>query len=189
MILSVTSNDKTDSRARAGAPVNQTAVSIFSAVGVVLTLGGLMVTEHNSLRSEINVLRADMTEGQTALRTDMMGGQAALRTDMMGGQAALRADMMGGQAALRADMMEGQAALRADMMEGQAALRAEMTAGDAALRAAIDGLRSDSREDQAALRAELVEIRSDISDIRVTMSDMGERVARIETTLNLPGPD
>ena len=134
MILSVTSTDKTDSRALAGAPVNQTAVSIFSAVGVVLTLGGLMVTEHNSLRSEINAVRADMTEGQ-------------------------------------------------------AALRAEMTAGDAALRAAIDGLRSDSREDQAALRAELVEIRSDISDIRVTMSDMGERVARIETTLILPRPD
>ena len=156
MILSVTSNDKTDSRARAGAPVNQTAVSIFSAVGVVLTLGGLMVTEHNSLRSEINALRVDMTEGQ---------------------------------AALRADMMEGQAALRAEMTAGDAALRAEMRAGDAALRAAIDGLRSDSREDQAALRAELVEIRSDISDIRVTMSDMGERVARIETTLNLPGPD
>ena len=167
MILSVTSNDKTDSRARAGAPVNQTAVSIFSAVGVVLTLGGLMVTEHNSLRSEINALRVDMTEGQ----------------------AALRADMMEGQAALRADMMEGQAALRAEMRAGDAALRAEMRAGDAALRAAIDGLRSDSREDQAALRAELVEIRSDISDIRVTMSDMGERVARIETTLNLPGPD
>ena len=167
MILSVTSNDKTDSRARAGAPVNQTAVSIFSAVGVVLTLGGLMVTEHNSLRSEINALRVDMTEGQ----------------------AALRADMMEGQAALRADMMEGQAALRAEMTAGDAALRAEMRAGDAALRAAIDGLRSDSREDQAALRAELVEIRSDISDIRVTMSDMGERVARIETTLNLPGPN
>ena len=145
MILSVTSNDKTDSRARAGAPVNQTAVSIFSAVGVVLTLGVLMVTEHNSLRSEINALRVDMTEGQ--------------------------------------------AALRADMMEGQAALRADMRAGDAALRAAIDGLRSDMREDQAALRAELVEIRGDISDIRVTMSDMGERVARIETTLILPGPD
>ena len=167
MILSVTSNDKTDSRARAGAPVNQTAVSIFSAVGVVLTLGVLMVTEHNSLRSEINALRVDMTEGQ----------------------AALRADMMEGQAALRADMMEGQAALRADMTAGDAALRADMRAGDAALRAAIDGLRSDMREDQAALRAELVEIRGDISDIRVTMSDMGERVARIETTLILPGPD
>ena len=167
MILSVTSNDKTDSGALAGAPMNQTAVSIFSAVGVVLTLGGLMVTEHNSLRSEINALRVDMTEGQ----------------------AALRADMTGGQAALRADMMEGHAALRAAMTEGQAALRAEMTAGDAALRASIDGLRSDMREDQTALRAELVEIRSDISNIRVSISDMGERVARIETTLDLPGPD
>ena len=178
MILSVTSNDKTDSRALAGAPVNQTAVSIFSAVGVVLTLGGLMVTEHNSLRSEINALRVDMTEGQAALRADMTEGQTALRADMTGGQAALRAEMTAGDAALRADMMEGQAALRAAMTEGQAALRAS-----------IDGLRSDMREDQAALRAELVEIRSDISDIRVTISDMGERVARIEITLDLPGPD
>ena len=38
--------------------MNQTAVSIFSAVGVVLALGGLMVTEHNALRAEINGLLA-----------------------------------------------------------------------------------------------------------------------------------
>ena len=122
MILSVTSNDKTDSGALAGAPMNQTAVSIFSAVGVVLTLGGLMVTEHNSLRSEINALRADMTEGQTALRADMTGGQAALRAAMTGGQAALRAEMTAGDAALRA-AIDG---LRSDSREDQAALRAEL---------------------------------------------------------------
>ena len=63
MILSMTSADKKESGAPPGATMNQTAVSIFSAVGVVLTLGGLMVTEHNSLRSEINALRADMIGG------------------------------------------------------------------------------------------------------------------------------
>ena len=105
MILSMTSADKKESGAPPGATMNQTAVSIFSAVGVVLTLGGLMVTEHNSLRTEIS------------------------------------------------------------------------------------GLRSDMREDQAALRAEMMEIRGDVNEISVILSDMGERVARIETRLDLPGPD
>ena len=123
MILSMTSIDKKDSGAPTGATMNQTAVSIFSAVGVVLTLGGLMVTEHNSLRGEINGLRTEMTEGQRALRGE------------------------------------------------------------------ISGLRDDMREDQAVLRAEVMEIRGDVNEIRVTLSDMGERVARIETRLDLPGPD
>ena len=123
MILSMTSADKKESGAPPGATMNQTAVSIFSAVGVVLTLGGLMVTEHNSLRGEINGLRTEMIEGQSALRTE------------------------------------------------------------------ISGLRDDMREDQAALRAEMIEIRGDVNEIRVILSDMGERVARIETRLDLPGPD
>ena len=105
MILSMTSFAKKDSGAPTGATMNQTAVSIFSAVGVVLALGGLMVTEHNALRGEIS------------------------------------------------------------------------------------GLRDDMREDQAVLRAEVMEIRGDVNEIRVTLSDMGERVARIETRLDLPGPD
>ena len=123
MILSMTSADKKESGAPPGATMNQAAVSIFSAVGVVLTLGGLMVTEHNSLRGEINGLRTEMIEGQSALRTE------------------------------------------------------------------ISGLRSDMREDQAALRAEMMEIRGDVNEISVILSDMGERVARIETRLDLPGPD
>ena len=134
MILSMTSADKKESGAPPGATMNQTAVSIFSAVGVVLTLGGLMVTEHNSLRGEINGLRTEMIEGQSSLRTEMIEGQGALRTE-------------------------------------------------------ISGLRSDMREDQAALRAEMMEIRGDVNEIRVILSDMGERVARIETRLDLPGPD
>lgn len=134
MILSMTSADKKESGAPPGATMNQTAVSIFSAVGVVLTLGGLMVTEHNSLRGEINGLRTEMIEGQNSLRTEMIEGQGALRTE-------------------------------------------------------ISGLRSDMREDQAALRAEMMEIRGDVNEIRVILSDMGERVARIETRLDLPGPD
>ena len=134
MILSMTSIDKKDSGAPTGATMNQTAVSIFSAVGVVLTLGGLMVTEHNSLRGEINGLRTEMTEGQSSLRTEMIEGQSSLRTE-------------------------------------------------------ISGLRDDMREDQAVLRAEVMEIRGDVNEIRVILSDMGERVARIETRLDLPGPD
>ena len=123
MILSMTSADKKESGAPPGATMNQTAVSVFSAVGVVLTLGGLMVTEHNSLRGEINGLRTEMIEGQSALRTE------------------------------------------------------------------ISGLRDDMREDQAALRAEMIESRGDVNEIRVILSDMGERVARIETRLDLSGPD
>ena len=145
MILSMTSADKKESGAPPGATMNQTAVSIFSAVGVVLTLGGLMVIEHNSLRGEINGLRTEMIEGQSSLRTEMIEGQSSLRTEMI---------------------------------EGQGALRTE-----------ISGLRSDMREDQAALRAEMMEIRGDVNEIRVILSDMGERVARIETRLDLPGPD
>ena len=64
------------------------------------------------------------------------------------------------------------------MIEGQSALRTE-----------ISGLRDDMREDQAALRAEMIEIRGDVNEIRVILSDMGERVARIETRLDLPAPD
>ena len=134
MILSMTSADKKESGAPPGATMNQTAVSIFSAVGVVLTLGGLMVTEHNSLRGEINGLRTEMIEGQSSLRTEMIEGQSSLRTE-------------------------------------------------------ISGLRDDMREDQAALRAEMIEIRGDVNEIRVILSDMGERVARIETRLDLPAPD
>ena len=178
MILSMTSADKKESGAPPGATMNQTAVSVFSAVGVVLTLGGLMVTEHNSLRGEINGLRTEMIEGQSSLRTEMIEGQSSLRTEMTEGQSALRREMTEGQSALRAAMIEGQNAFRAAMIEGQSALRTE-----------ISGLRDDMREDQAALRAEMIESRGDVNEIRVILSDMGERVARIETRLDLPGPD
>ena len=108
MILSMTSADKKESGAPPGATMNQTAVSIFSAVGVVLTLGGLMVTEHNSLRGEINGLRTKMIEGQSSLRAEMIEGQNAFRAAMIEGQGALRREMTEGQSEFRAAMIEGQ---------------------------------------------------------------------------------
>ena len=62
---------------------------------------------------------------------------------------------------LRTEMRDGQTSLRAEMREGHAALRTEM------------------RENHAMLHAELV-------DVRTSVAQLGERVARLEATLGIP---
>ena len=56
------------------------------------------------------------------------------------------------------------------------------------------GLRAEMRDSHASLRAEIAEVRTGIRDVRVEMRDMrtdigqlGERVARIEVRLGIPG--
>ena len=75
---------------------------------------------------------------------------------------------------LRTEMRDGQALLRAEMREGQEALRTEIREGHAALR-------TEMRENHAMLHAELV-------DVRTSVAQLGERVARLEATLGIaPG--
>ena len=78
-------------------------------------------------------------------------------------------------ASLRMEMRDGQTALRAEMREGQAALRTEMREGQTALR-------TELRENHAMLHAELV-------DVRTSVGQLGERVARLEVTLGIPPGD
>lgn len=90
----------------------------------------------------------------------VIGVGVALAAVLIASLSGLRAEMT----MLRAEMRDGQASLRAEVRDGQASLRAEM------------------REDRVMLQAELV-------DVRASVAQLGERMARLEATLGVPPAD
>lgn len=84
--------------------------------------------------------------------------------------------------ALAAITLSSQAGLRADMRSEHAELRSEIVGSRSELQSEINALRSDMREDFAAVRVEM-------ADLRTEMTDLTERVIRIEALHSTPPPE
>ena len=73
-------------------------------------------------------------------------------------------------------------ALAAVLIASLSGLRAEMTMLRAEVRDGQASLRAEMREDRVMLQAELV-------DVRASVAQLGERMARLEATLGVPPGD
>ncbi len=90
---------------------------------------------------------------------------------------------------LRQEMKEEIESLRKEMKEEDEALRHEMKRGDDSLRQEIEKLRKEMKESDEVLRNEIEKLRKEmkeeIDSVRKELNDLGQRVARLETTMNL----
>lgn len=81
-------------------------------------------------------------------------------------------------------------ALAAILITSMGGLRAEMRDEFSTMRDEHAAIRAEMREGQASLRTEMREdfaaVRTELTDIRVDLARLGERVARIEVRLDIP---
>jgi len=81
-----------------------TWVSLAALLAVLLTLGGLILTQGRSLRSDLTGDIAQLDMKVDGLRTELKGDIAGLRTELKGDIAGLRTELKGDIAGLRKEL-------------------------------------------------------------------------------------
>jgi ribosomal protein S20 len=85
------------------------------------------LAETVATKQDVDAVRRDLKEVETALRTELKNVETAVRTELKNVETAVRAELKDVETALRADLKDMETALRHDLQATDTALRHEMT--------------------------------------------------------------
>jgi predicted phage-related endonuclease len=104
------------------------------------------LAETVATKQDVDAVRRDLKEVETALRTELKNVETAVRTELKNVETAVRAELKDVETAVRAELKDVETALRADLKDMETALRHDLQATDTALRHEMTLLRRDMEE-------------------------------------------